>query len=91
MLMNLTELMQSIANYANPHATPSFNMPTLQCVDSVPRELKESKNPKTDCQQLSHPEWNQNLKRAWTTLGVMGLYSIMPPTSVMKASQTTRR
>jgi hypothetical protein len=70
MLMNLTELPRSMANYANPHAAPGFNMPTMQGVDSVPRE---SKNPKMDCQQLLHPEWNQNLKRAWTKLGVMGL------------------
>jgi hypothetical protein len=79
MLMNLTELPWSIANYANPEAAPGFNMPTSQGADSVPRESKESKNPKMNRQQLLHPEWNQNLKRAWTTLGVMGLYSVGAP------------
>jgi hypothetical protein len=77
MLMNLTELPLAIAKYVNP-----FHAPMLQDVDPVLRDpLKERdpKDPKTDRQQLTHPEWNKNLKRAWTTLGITSLYGVGPP------------
>ena len=53
-LKNLTELPLTIANYVNP-----FHAPTLQEVHPVPTDpLKERdpKDPKTDRQQLTHPE-----------------------------------
>jgi hypothetical protein len=77
MLMNLMELPLSIANYVNP-----FRAPMLQDVDPVPRDpLKERdlKDPKMDRQQLTHPEWNKNLKRAWTMLDITNLYGVGSP------------
>jgi hypothetical protein len=76
-LMNLMELPLAIAKYVNP-----FHAPMLQEVDIVPRDpLKERdpKDPKMDCQQLTHREWNKNIKRAWTTLGITSLYGVGSP------------
>jgi hypothetical protein len=78
MLMNLTELPLAIAKYVNPFHAPTM----LQDIDPVPRDLlkeRDPKDPKTDCQQLTHPEWNKNLKRAWTTLGITSLYGVGSP------------
>ena len=77
-LMNLTELPRSIASYVNPFQAPEINIPTREA-ETRPRTTLKEKDPKENRQQLNHPEWNQNLKRAWSTMGITSLYGVGSP------------
>ena len=70
-LMNLTEMPRAIATNVNP-----FVSPQVPSTADTPPLVKGPKDKESieGRQQLSHPEWNQNLKRAWTTLGHEGLW-----------------
>lgn len=77
-LMTLTELPRSIASYVSPFQAPESTLPPRE-VEPVPRTPLKEKGPKDNRQQISHPEWNQNLKRAWSTMGITGLYGVGSP------------
>ena len=73
----LMELPPAIATYTSQHpAEPSQHLPPA--VEEL-RQPGVRTSGTTGREQVSHPEWNQNLKRAWASLGAVGLYSVGSP------------
>jgi hypothetical protein len=74
----LTELPPAIATYTSQYpGEPAKNLPpAVNELNKVPGTKIEGA---TGREQVSHPEWNQNLKRAWTSSGAVGLYSTGSP------------
>ena len=77
-LLFLMELPPAIATYTSPAE------PTQRQLPPVVEEMQGSAgggkaNTGAERKQISHPEWNENLKRAWASAGAVGLYSVGSP------------
>ena len=79
-LLYLTELPPAIASYVTQHPTTPAAGQLPPVVDEIREPAGGTRTTTTAArEQISHPEWNQNLKRAWSSSGAVGLYSVGSP------------
>ena len=84
-LMFLTGLPEAIATHTSTHEPAERPLPPALRELNEPTGIVRSAGAPgnttgaTGRAQIAHPEWNENLKRAWTSLGTAGLYVVGSP------------